>query len=84
MLTCLYNGSARSFTRIPATLKAKFEREFGSQRNVACVPPAAAIVWLEKDRISMTKVEYVALFYGTCEGCASVRNIETQWPRMGS
>ncbi len=60
MLACLYNGSARSFTRIPATLKAKFAREFGSQHHLACVPPAAGIVWLDKDRISMTKVEYVA------------------------
>lgn len=65
MLACLYNGSARSFTRIPATPKAKFEREFGSQPHLGCVPPAAAIVWLGKGRISMTKVESVAWFYGT-------------------
>lgn len=73
MLACLYNGSAHSFTCIPATLKAKFVREFGSQHHLACVPPAPAIVWPGKDRISMTKVESVAWFYGTCEGCASVR-----------
>lgn len=81
MLACLYNGSARSFTRIPATLKAKFARDYGSQPHLVCVPPAGAIVGLGKDRISMTRVESLVWFYGT-EGRASVREIETQWSRM--
>lgn len=36
MLACLYNGSARSFTRIPVTLKESSIVKFGSQPRSTC------------------------------------------------
>jgi len=79
MLACLYNGSARSFTRIPATLKAKFAREFGSQPQ-----SAFHLLWPLLDWERKTEYQWQELnpwFYGTYR-CASVREIETQWSCM--
>lgn len=52
MLACLYKDNARSFTRIP--VKGKCAREVLMATSFALrAPPAAAIVWIGKDRISM-------------------------------